>query len=531
LLGQFTPSNAATNNYTTTPIALTGTNPWIWSGDGQFMEAAGGISIGTNNGLIIRSYAATLGGQTSNTPYFRERSNANTGNTLKPTQYCLVPPPSVTTFAQGDVIELLLEVVCLPKQTTDYYGPNANFTQALTQYGNTWELLQREAVGNAINASSATNTINTKYPLTVTTTNNTASVTITGGKGYVPVVFKGLTNITDPKLWRARNTCWELVDQTNYGKDFWQTEYDAETGLFELIYNVNQDITNNATATIKYYLGATPPTPTLVPQSQINQNGWSLATSITVNERNYAIFAPAVTENGVTTVGSSGTWAWTGPNGYTANTRFITFASTAVANTGSYIVTYTDPFGCTISMTFQLTVNRVVPVELLSFTATPLSKTNLLTWATATERTNKGFDVQRQKANGEWTSIGFVAGQGKASTYTFEDEAPLSISYYRLRQMDFDGKEELSKVVSVHQNKSGSVRITPNPTSGKVQISLPTNDAATIITLYDLSGRQMLTQKATYTHIELDLSAFAKGIYIVEIQSNKETFREKIVRQ
>jgi Secretion system C-terminal sorting domain len=434
LLGQFTPNDMATNNYTTAPIALTGTNPWIWSGDGKFTEAPGGISIETNNGLIIRSYAATLGGQVSNTPYFRERSNVNSANALKPTQYCLVPPPSVTTFAQGDVIELLLEAVCLPKQTTDYYGPNTNFTQALTQYGNTWQLLQREAVGNAINATSETNAINTKYPLTVTTTNNTASVTITGGKGYVPVVFKGLTNITDPKLWRVKNNAWELIDQTNAGKDFWQTEYDAEAGAFELIYNVNQDITNDATATIKYYLGSTP---------------------------------PAI----------------------------------------------------------------VLPIELLRFTATPLSKTNLLTWQTARELNNKGFDVERQKTNGEWISIGFVAGQGKAATYTFEDEGPLSISYYRLRQIDVDGAETLSKVVSVQQNKSSSVTITPNPTSGKLYISLPTYDAATIITLYDLLGRQMGMQKVTNTQVELDLSAFAKGVYLIEIQSNKETYREKIVRE
>jgi hypothetical protein len=534
LLGQFTPNNMGTNNYTTTAIALTGTNQWIWSGDGKFMEAPGGISIETNNALIIRSYNASFGGQISNTPYFRERSNAN-ASTLKPTQYCLVPPPTITSFAQGDSIELLLEAVCLPKQTTDYYGPNVNFTQALTQYGNTWGLLQREAVGNVLNARSETNTINTQYPLTVTTTNNTGSVIITGGKSYVPVVFKGLTNITDPKLWRARNNCWELVDQANYGKDFWQTEYDAETGLFELIYNVNQDITNDATATIKYYLGATPPTPTLVVQTKVNQNAWMLAHAATVNERESVVFAPQVTENGTTTIGTSGTWRWTGPNGYTANTRPIDFTSAAVAQTGSYIVTYTDAFGCAISQTFQLTVNRLLPIELLSFTATPLSKTNQLTWITAAERHNKGFDIQRQKANGEWASIGFVAGQGKASTYTFEDMHPLSISYYRLRQIDVDGKEDVSKVVSVRQNQSDFITILPNPTSGKVQIVLPINDYSleqlATITLYDLSGRQILTQKTTNAQVELDLSNLAKGIYMIEVQVNKRVYKEKIVRQ
>lgn len=533
LLGTFTPNNSGTNAYTTAAIALPGTNQWIWSGDGQFTETANDISIGTNNAIIIRSYTALLGGQASNTPYFRERSN-NTpvAQTLKPTQYCLVPPPNVTSFTQGDSIELFLEAVCLPKQAVDYYGPNTNFSQALTQYGNTWEVLQREVVGNKINASSETSTINTQYPLSVTTTNNTGSVIITGGKGYVPVVFKGLTNITDPKLWRARNNCWELVDQTNYGKDFWQTEYDGETGLYELIYNVNQDSTNDLTSTIKYYLGATPPLATLFLQSKVNQNALSANSSLTLGDNDSVVFAPQVTENGTTTVGTNGKWRWTGPNGYTADTRTITFASVTTTNVGSYNVTYTDAFGCAVSATFQLTYKAaVIPVELIHFTATPLSKTNLLTWETATERQNKGFDIQRQKENGEWFSIGFVTAQGKASIYTFEDNAPLSISYYRLRQMGLDGTEAFSKVISVQRNNNGSVSITPNPTSGKIHVSLPTNDEPTTITLYDLSGRQMMVQKTVQSLIELDLSTFAKGVYMIDIQSNKVAFREKIVRQ
>ena len=530
LVGQFTPSNAGSNSYTTTPTALTGTNPWIWSGDAISLDGSAELSIPTNNAIIIRSYTASLGGQSANTPYFRERSSSH-WSASKPTQYCIVPPPNITSFVQGDSIELLLEAVCLPKQAADYYGANARFSQALTQYGNTWELLYREVLGNKINASSPTNTLDTNYPLSINTINNTGLVTITGGKGYMPIVFKGLTSVTDPKLWRAKSNCWELVNQANYGKDFWQTEYDAATGTFDLIYNVNQDTSNDATNIIKYYLGTTPPTPTLVPQSQINQNGWSLATAVTVNEGEYVIFAPAVTENGATTVGSAGIWTWTGTNGYTANTRFITFPSSAVANSGTYIVTYNDGFGCTVSMPFQLTVNRLLPIALLSFTATPLSKTNLLKWETSSETNNKGFDVQRQNSNGEWVSIGFVAAQGKASVYTFEDNTPLSISYYRLRQIDIDGAESYSKTVSVERSEIGTVYIAPNPTSSKVQVSLSTQAALKNITVYDLSGRNILSLKTDNPFIELDFSTYAKGIYIIEIQTEKQLFREKIIRQ
>jgi Secretion system C-terminal sorting domain len=190
--------------------------------------------------------------------------------------------------------------------------------------------------------------------------------------------------------------------------------------------------------------------------------------------------------------------------------------------------------GFTSFSPFAVANQNALSVELTTFKATPLSKTNLLTWETAAETNNKGFDVQRQTRTGAWESLGFVDGVGKASTYTFEDKGPLSISYYRLRQVDFDGKETLSKIVSVSQDSKGRISITPNPTSDKATISLAQNDVtnqtATII-LYDMTGRQVLTQRATGEAIQLDLSDLAKGMYVVTVQSNNAIYQQKIVRQ
>jgi Secretion system C-terminal sorting domain len=176
----------------------------------------------------------------------------------------------------------------------------------------------------------------------------------------------------------------------------------------------------------------------------------------------------------------------------------------------------------------------VLSVELTNLKATPLSKINVLTWETASEISNKGFDVERQNANGTWASLGFVNGVGKASTYTFEDKDPLSISYYRLRQIDFDGKETLSKIVSVSQNTKGRISISPNPTSDKVNIQLNQNDVlnqTTTLVLSDMTGRQVLTQTTTAGAFQLDLSNLAKGMYVVTLQSNNAIYQEKIIRQ
>jgi Secretion system C-terminal sorting domain len=174
-----------------------------------------------------------------------------------------------------------------------------------------------------------------------------------------------------------------------------------------------------------------------------------------------------------------------------------------------------------------------IPIELLGVTAKAVNDKNVVAWETATEINNKGFDVQRQNANGTWATLGFVKGENKPSTYTFEDKGPLSISYYRLRQMDFDGKESLSKVVSVRQTQKGQIQISPNPTSDKVNIFLSNNDRleSTTITVYDLIGRQVLTQKTTANAFELDMSNLAKGTYLVKIDANNSVYTEKIIRQ
>jgi hypothetical protein len=175
-----------------------------------------------------------------------------------------------------------------------------------------------------------------------------------------------------------------------------------------------------------------------------------------------------------------------------------------------------------------------IPVELVDFTATPLSKTNKLTWITASELNNKGFDVQHQTLGGKWETLGFVKAEGKAANYNFVDNAPLSISYYRLRQVDFDGKETLSKVVSASQVKDSKVAVYPNPVSDKLNLSISDDideTQQTNIALYDLMGRTILQQTTVSKTTELDLSILAKGVYLLDIQSKTAVFQQKIIKQ
>jgi Secretion system C-terminal sorting domain len=177
-----------------------------------------------------------------------------------------------------------------------------------------------------------------------------------------------------------------------------------------------------------------------------------------------------------------------------------------------------------------LTYVQVLPVELLSFKAVNKGVSNLLTWETASEVTNKGFEVQRKNEQGDWSVMGFVKGNGVASVYNFTDNDPLSISYYRLRQVDHDGKSEMSNIVSVTKERKLNVQVYPNPTHGKVTVQLA-NEAKANIMVYNLVGQVVIANEVVSTMGELDLSGLARGTYIVEIKSEGSIARQKIVKQ
>ena len=96
--------------------------------------------------------------------------------------------------------------------------------------------------------------------------------------------------------------------------------------------------------------------------------------------------------------------------------------------------------------------NNIVPVELVSFTASTLQneKTIQLNWTTATETNNSGFEILRKTQNdSEWNTIGFVPGFGTTTepkSYSFSDEnVTTGIYKYRLKQIDLDGTFRILK--------------------------------------------------------------------------------------
>ena len=131
--------------------------------------------------------------------------------------------------------------------------------------------------------------------------------------------------------------------------------------------------------------------------------------------------------------------------------------------------------------------------------------------------------------------MSFVSSSGTAKqTYTYTDESPLvGINYYRLNQIDYNGKSSLSPTVTVSNNRKAYFSISPNPTNSHFTISANgvQRESPLSISLYNVFG-QLVSQKQTVQNqIDMDMSGYPVGTYIVEINYKNEIQRSKIVKQ
>lgn len=205
----------------------------------------------------------------------------------------------------------------------------------------------------------------------------------------------------------------------------------------------------------------------------------------------------------------------------TANSLTGTFASVHIPPVSgrSFAVQYT-------TTSVIIVVSASFPVELTDFSAKALEKTVRLDWTTATETHNKGFFVERSADGERWQSLGFVAGQGNSIasvSYSFLDEKPFpGINYYRLLQVDFDGRETFSAIVPVTlEDRPGKLAIYPNPVAagGECLITYPFSDEETAVFLriLDANGRQVAISNDAK---RLNTTDLQPGVYWLEVRSD-----------
>lgn len=159
-----------------------------------------------------------------------------------------------------------------------------------------------------------------------------------------------------------------------------------------------------------------------------------------------------------------------------------------------------------------------LPVELVVFQAKSTSAGTALSWSTASERNSDYFVIERADSSPEnFQALEQVQGAGtttRRTQYTFVDARPPVLSYYRLRQVDFDGTTSFSPVVFVKIAVSNlPLGVYPNPATVTVVV---TGAVGTRFALFDQMGRQLQTGEVLPGALPaLDVRALPDGVYFV----------------
>ncbi len=133
-------------------------------------------------------------------------------------------------------------MIILPRIADDYYGPNEALRKHLEQHPRSWETVYREAVGNDLKVKVEGGVVENNFPLIISTDADTVSVDIEGGVGHAPIQFKNLKSARGYTLYQIANGEKIPFDQsTEFGNDFWQTDYDAESNSYKRTYNIPLD--------------------------------------------------------------------------------------------------------------------------------------------------------------------------------------------------------------------------------------------------------------------------------------------------
>ncbi len=190
---------------------------------------------------------------------------------------------------------------------------------------------------------------------------------------------------------------------------------------------------------------------------------------------------------------------------------------------------------------FNLVNGGIIPVEMTTFKGYAKGAVNILEWATATERNNREFAIERSTNGVDFQQIGSVKGNGNSLTvknYSFTDDAaPLSIGYYRLRQIDFDGRETVSKALTIARNGSGKVgmsKVYPTATSDYLNVEM-TTAGNTSLMITDLMGRVVSTKQLGDSNGSLlqriDVSNLSNGMYFITLHSGSTSLTEKFEKK
>jgi Secretion system C-terminal sorting domain len=224
---------------------------------------------------------------------------------------------------------------------------------------------------------------------------------------------------------------------------------------------------------------------------------------------------------------------------YTANNNGSGDVSYKVNGDGTFQVFYLST-----NNALGMTSSVAIPVELIKFTGKLKNQQTLLNWSTASEINNAGFSVERSMNGLDYAAIGFVKPQPSGNginNYDFTDATVQNgqpITYYRLKQMDTDGKFDYSPVVAIKRSneKLSLSAVYPMPITEGVTLEVVSKQTGKVtVSVTDIVGRLVKTENFTVSEgsnaLQLGLNQLAKGTYILNLNNGEVNINQRIVKQ
>jgi hypothetical protein len=196
-----------------------------------------------------------------------------------------------------------------------------------------------------------------------------------------------------------------------------------------------------------------------------------------------------------------------------------------------------------LSMPENLSGSCTLPIELLFFKAELISENHVnLKWASAWEKDNSYYEIERSKDFLQWESLAVVPGKTNSHDmvqYSKSDNRPYyGTSYYRLKQVDIDGKVKYFNIesITIQTSSFGIVEVYPNPADqySKFTIKyLSDYNENVAISFIDMLGRTVYAKNyivsESYNKLELDISMLAKGCYILNVKSESGNYITRVI--
>jgi len=183
--------------------------------------------------------------------------------------------------------------------------------------------------------------------------------------------------------------------------------------------------------------------------------------------------------------------------------------------------------------------SNALPVELVRFTSLQQGNDVLLNWATASESNNDYFTIEKSIDGLNYYTLAEIKGEGNSnslSSYSFQDADPSDVTYYRLKQTDFDGNTNDVGLTWCKLNRNISLNnpvISYSEIDDDINISIYSGKEQSIrVSIYDLNGNILLSEELElikgFNQKSIKLPVISKELTIVKVGTNEQSFYAKI---